>query len=74
MKLAKLRIISADDNFKYPAEAIEDGGRYFYRVGHTTIEITELEFNRVVKNPRLYYFSTALKLHFLIQKGLARSD
>ncbi len=47
----------------YWAEVIEAEGKFFYRVHGTTIEITEYEFHQVAKNPFLYYFSTALKLH-----------
>jgi hypothetical protein len=73
MKVVKLRITLVDGRFKYDAEAIEASGRYYYRIGATTIEVTKNEFNRVLANPRLYYFSTALKLHKLIEKGLRKN-
>jgi len=70
MKVVKLRITLVDGRFKYDAEAIKASGRYYYRVGGTTIEVSKNEYDRVIANPRLYYFSTALKLHNLIEKGL----
>ena len=72
MKVVKLKIGyvgSVKNNFKYIAEAIEDENRYYYRVDDVTIEITQSEYNYVIINPYLYYFSTALKLHYLIQKN-----
>ena len=53
----------------YWAEAIEDGDTFYYRVSDTIVEITENEFCKVVINPSLYYFSTALKLHFRIKRA-----
>ncbi len=40
-----------DDECNYWAEAIEDGERFYYRVDGTTVEITEYEFQMVVRNP-----------------------
>jgi hypothetical protein len=68
----KIRLTGRKETFQYHAEAIEDNGEFFYRVGDKVIEITEWEFYRVIANPRLYYFSTALKLDCAI-KGY-RSD
>ena len=73
MKVVKLRVTLVDGRFKYYAEAIERGGRYCYRVGGTTIEVTKKEYDRLIANPRLHYFSTALKLHKLIEKGLRQN-
>ena len=58
-----------DDENKYWAEAIEDKGRFYYRAKGVTIEIGEPEFRKVIENPSLYYFSTALKLHFRIERA-----
>ena len=52
-----------DDEHHYWAEAIEHNGRFYYRVDGITVEITAHEHRMVALNPRLYYFSTALKLH-----------
>ena len=70
MKITQLQICLCDEkkSFQYFAEAIEDSGRYYYRVDNVILEITEIEFNRVVINPKLYYFSTALWLHLEIQR------
>ena len=65
MKVDKLRITLVNGRFEYNAEAIEAGGRCYYRIGATTVEVTKHEYDRVIANPRLYYFSTALKLHKL---------
>ena len=70
MKVVKLRITLINGDFQYAAEAIEEKGRYYYRVGDVTVELTKVEYERVIANPCLYYFSTALKLHNVIEKGL----
>jgi len=62
----------SDDAFEYLAKATEVGGRYYYRVSGITIEITKTQYDHVIANPRLYYFSTALKLHFLIVKKIKK--
>ena len=53
----------------YQSEAIRDGDKYFYRVDGTTVEALDYEYERVIANPALYYFSTALKLHFRVVKA-----
>lgn len=58
-----------DDDNNYWAEAIEDGDRFYYRAKGVTIKTEEYEFRRVVENPTLYYFSTALKLHCRIEQA-----
>jgi len=72
-RVMKLRITLADGRFEYDAQTIDAGGRYYYRIGDTTIEVTRHEYDRVIGNPRLYYFSTAVKLHKVIQRGLRRN-
>ena len=37
-----------------------------YQVGEKILEITEREYEAVRRNPNLYYFSTACKLHYRI--------
>ena len=69
MKVVKLRITLIDGYFQYPAEAIEKNCRYYYRVDDTIVEIPKSEYDRVIGNPRLYYFSTALRLHNLIKRA-----
>ena len=77
MRIIKLKICLSEsslggvvehDLFKYFAHAIEYQGRYYYQVGSEIVEMTRLEYLKVINNPYLYYFSTALKLHYLIQK------
>lgn len=58
-----------DDDSNYWAEIIEDGDRHFYRVGDTTVEISKLEYERVLSNPNLYYFSRALKVHYRLTRA-----
>lgn len=53
----------------YVIDLIDDGGRYFYRSYGTTIEITKDEYANILVNPRLYYFSSALKLQFRAQRA-----
>ena len=60
-----------DDDNNYWAEAIEDGDKFYYRARGAAVEIEEYEFHRVVGNPSLYYFSTALKLHCRIDRAKA---
>lgn len=57
-----------DDKHHFWAEAIKDGDRFFYGVNGTTVEISEDELCTVVNNPYLYYFSSAWKLHRLIER------
>ena len=53
----------------YRAEAIAHEGRHYYRVDGITVELREHEYQRVITNPRLYYFSAALKLHHRIKRA-----
>ena len=57
------------DDCHYWAEAIEDGDKFYYLVNDTILEISEYEFGKVILNPYLYYFSTALKLHNRIKRA-----
>ena len=57
------------DENNYFAEAIEYQGQYFYRVDGVTVQAEQYEYARVIHNPRLYYFSSALKLHHRIRKA-----
>lgn len=58
-----------NDDCHYWAEAIEDGDKFYYLVNDTILEISEYEFGKVVINPYLYYFSTALNLHKRIEEA-----
>jgi len=57
------------DENNYLAEAIEYQGRYFYRIKEVTVEAEKYEYEQAINNPRLYYFSSALKLHHRIRKA-----
>jgi len=64
-------IKAKDPAFKesnYIGFAIEEDGNYFYWAKGVSIRIEQWEYQRVKSNPKLYYFSTALKLHFRIKK------
>ena len=54
----------------YLAEVLIDGGQFLYRAKGVTVPITEYEASKVIKNPYLYYFSTALKLHYRINRQM----
>ena len=56
-----------DDEHNYWADAIQRGDEFFYRVGETTVPISEHEYRMVIANPNTYYFSSALKLHYRIK-------
>lgn len=58
-----------DDEKNYWAEAIQLHDSYFYRVGDVIVPITEYEYWMVIRNPNLYYFSSALKLHCRIDRA-----
>ncbi|MBA5865196.1 MAG: hypothetical protein GDA67_00700 [Nitrospira sp. CR1.3] len=58
-----------DDESHYWAEAIQDGDKFYYLVNDAILEISEYEFGKVILNPYLYYFSTALKLHKRIERA-----
>ena len=62
-------IVFVKDENNYFAEAIEHEGKYFYRVDDVTVQVEQYEYERVISNPRLYYFSSALKLHYRIRKA-----
>jgi hypothetical protein len=57
------------DENNYFAESIKYQGKYFYRVDGVTVKAEQYEYERVIANPRLYYFSSALKLHHRIRKA-----
>lgn len=57
-----------DDENNYWAEAIRIGNSYFYRVGDIVVPATEYEYRKVIANPNMYYFSSALKLHCRIRR------
>ena len=56
--------------YRYTGIAIEDGGKYYYWAKGVSLEIKDWEYVNIKLNPKLYYFSTALKLHHRINKIL----
>lgn len=67
MKAITLKIRLSGEEFQYKSLAIQDDDRYYYCIGSTVIEIKKWEHERIIANPHLYYFSTALKLHYRIK-------
>jgi hypothetical protein len=57
------------DENHYVAQAIEYEDRYFYRVNRVTVQALKHEYEQAIANPRLYYFSSALKLHFRVKRA-----
>ena len=64
-----LPIALYQDENNYLAEAIELEGQYFYRINGVTVQAEKYEYEQAIANPRLYYFSSALKLHFRVKKA-----
>jgi hypothetical protein len=56
--------------YEYVGIAIEDQGSYYYWARGVSLRITEQEYRHIKANPKLYYFSTALKLHLRIDHAL----
>jgi hypothetical protein len=56
--------------YRYTGIAIEDDGMYYYWAKGVSLEITDWEYANIKLNPKLYYFSTALKLHHRIDQAL----
>lgn len=54
--------------YNYTAIAIEENGKFYYWAKGRGIEITPREYELVISNPKLYYFSTALRLHNRLKK------
>ena len=61
VKIGNPELIRNETN--YVAEAIVEHDKYYYRVDGVTIRIPRSQYQAVIANPKLYYFSTALKLH-----------
>lgn len=57
-------------DYEYIGLAIEEEGSYYYWAKGVSLKISRHEYEFIKANPKLYYFSTALKLHFRIEKQL----
>lgn len=56
--------------YRYTGIAIEEDGKYYYWARGISLEIADWEYFNIKLNPKLYYFSTALKLHHRIDRAL----
>ena len=56
--------------YQYTGIAIEDGGKHYYWAKGVSLEINQWEYANIKLNPKLYYFSKALKLHIRVDKAL----
>lgn len=56
--------------YQYVGIAIEDQESYYYWARGVSLKISEQEYRHIKANPKLYYFSTALKLHIKIDRHL----
>jgi len=71
------KIIKVPENqteFDYTGIAIEDDGKYYYWAKGVSIELTECEYVYIKTNPKIYYFSSALKVHLKIQQAFRYFD
>lgn len=57
-------------DYEYIGIAIEDEGSYYYWAKGVSLKINKHEYEYIKANPKLYYFSTALKLHFRVERQL----
>jgi hypothetical protein len=62
------------DEYEYTSIAIEEGGCYYYWAKGISLEISKQDYEAVKINPKLYYFSTALRLHIKIDRELLLSN
>jgi len=57
-------------DYDYIGLAIEEGGSYYYWAKGVSLKINRHEYELIKANPKLYYFSTALRLHYRIESLL----
>jgi hypothetical protein len=70
IRLYRWREVPATPENDYRAVIIRERGRILYQARGVIVPITEYEAQQVVRNPFMYYFSTALKLHFRLQRAM----
>ncbi len=63
-----------NDRYNYIGISIEDQGQYYYWAKGISIPITAREQALIRKNPKLFYFSTILKLHHRIRRLREQAD
>jgi len=56
--------------YEYTSIAIEEDGKFYYWAKGAGFEISEQEYAYIKVNPKIYYFSTALRFHLRIQHEL----
>jgi hypothetical protein len=59
--------LDREDISNYWVDVLEFQGDTLYRVGDAVIKISHYQYLDVLKEPSLYYFSTAFKLHCRLQ-------
>lgn len=59
--------------YEYIGLAIEHEGFFYYWAKGVSLKITQWEYQNIKANPKLYYFSTTLKLHLRIETQLSKS-
>lgn len=69
IRLRSWREYDAAPEHDYRAMVIRTNVEIFYLAKGVIVPIEEYEAQRVVENPFLYYFTTALKLHFRIKRA-----
>jgi len=57
-------------DYQYTGLAIEYAGAHYYWAKGVSVKISAQDYRRIKSNPKLYYFSTALKLHCQIEQAL----
>lgn len=69
VRLHSWRVFDAGPEHDYRALVIRTNVEIFYLAKGVVVPIKEYEAQRVVENPFMYYFSTALKLHCRIERA-----
>lgn len=73
MRIHLLKIKSINEDREYKSIAIKLIRGYYYITKGHILKIEKYEYEFVIKNPYLYYFSTALKLHYQIQNKMTKA-
>ena len=63
-----------NDRYNYIGISIEDQGQCYYWAKGISIPITARKQALIRKNPKLFYFSTILKLHHRIRRLREQAD
>lgn len=71
VNLLKIKSVSKKEQYKSIAIKLIDG--YYYIARGYILKIEKYEYEFVIKNPYLYYFSTALRLHFRTENKMTKT-